>query len=252
MPAQPTEMCENCTVRRADLRRCAGCGIVRYCTKECQKAHWKAHKPHCVLNVEMSKKAAAMGPDYSDRLKAIGKWCDIFSVPIGAASASAMDIMNRPENIDKFVLVIYVDFLPTAKAPYTHDIVDAGLVPLSVLREQALAISAEQLEQFERNSSPRPGMIRVMLADRRFPWSYTTPFVVPSDIARWERDPLWFEHLQMSVTRPGQPLRAREPPSAAELSQLKIQSPSAHSLCIPTGILTSRPPRLSSISSHTT
>ncbi|KAJ7470132.1 hypothetical protein B0H11DRAFT_2041503 [Mycena galericulata] len=211
MPAQPTEMCENCTVRRMDLRRCAGCGIVRYCSKECQKAHWKEHKPHCVLNAEMSKKAEALGSDYSDRLKAIGKWCDAFSIPIGAASASALSIMTHPERIDEFVLVIYVDFLgPAAKAPYTHDIVDAAVLPLDELRARALKVSQQQLEVFERNLSPRPGMIRVLLVDRRFPWSYTTPFVPPKNILSWRRDPLWFEHLQMAVTRPGHPIRPRE------------------------------------------
>ncbi|KXS11686.1 hypothetical protein M427DRAFT_60298 [Gonapodya prolifera JEL478] len=30
-----------------DLKRCAGCGIARYCTAECQKAHWKEHKKWC-------------------------------------------------------------------------------------------------------------------------------------------------------------------------------------------------------------
>lgn len=196
-------------------------------SKECQKAHWNEHKPHCVLNVEMSKRAEAMGSDYSDRLKAIGKWCDVFSIPIGNASASALDIMNHPQNIgkssilfssipacswisDEFVLVIYVDFLPTAKAPYTHDIVDAAVLPLAELRARALQISQQQLELFERNLSPRPGMIRVLLLDRRFPWSYTTPFVPPRDIKSWRRDPLWFEHLQRNVTRPGLPVRPRE------------------------------------------
>ncbi|KAJ6572459.1 hypothetical protein DFH09DRAFT_1362428 [Mycena vulgaris] len=211
MPAQPTEMCENCTVRRMDLRRCAGCNLVRYCSKECQKAHWKEHKPYCLLNVEMAKRADDLGADYSDRLKAIGKWCDAFSVPIGAASASALDIMTHPEHIDEFVLIIYVDFLgPTAKPPHTHAIVDASALPLAPLRSRALAISQAQLEQFERNLAPRPGMIRVLLLDRAFPWSYTTPFVVPSNIKQWRRDGQWFEHLQMAVTRPGEMVRRRE------------------------------------------
>lgn len=29
------------------LRRCSGCGTVRYCCRECQTAHWRAHKPEC-------------------------------------------------------------------------------------------------------------------------------------------------------------------------------------------------------------
>ena len=29
-------------------RRCAGCMLVYYCCKECQLAHWRAHKAVCV------------------------------------------------------------------------------------------------------------------------------------------------------------------------------------------------------------
>ncbi|KAJ6550184.1 hypothetical protein B0H19DRAFT_1160569 [Mycena capillaripes] len=219
MPAQPTEMCENCTVARSDLRRCAGCGLVRYCSKECQRAHWKQHKPYCILNVQMVKKAEALGPEYSERLKAIGKWCDAFSPQIGAAAVSALDIMNHPELVDDFVLVIYVDFLGvSAKSPHTFDVVDAVVHPLAPLRTRALAISAGHLALFEANLASRPGMARVLLLDWRFPWSYTTPFVVPQNVRRFPRDGLWLNHLQMGVTRSGKRVRAREPvPNGDEL-----------------------------------
>jgi hypothetical protein len=52
-----------------------------------------------VLNVELAAKAAQLGSDYSDRLKAIAKWCDVFSIPIGKAAANALDIMHRPERV---------------------------------------------------------------------------------------------------------------------------------------------------------
>ena len=29
------------------LRRCAGCATVRYCSKECARAHWRARKAEC-------------------------------------------------------------------------------------------------------------------------------------------------------------------------------------------------------------
>lgn len=32
---------------KEDAKRCAGCGTVAYCGKECQKAGWKAHKRFC-------------------------------------------------------------------------------------------------------------------------------------------------------------------------------------------------------------
>ena len=37
-----------CTAEEASSA-CARCGTVRYCSRECQRAHWKAHKPMCEL-----------------------------------------------------------------------------------------------------------------------------------------------------------------------------------------------------------
>lgn len=39
--------CDNCNKSSNQLKSCARCGKARYCSKECQKAAWKAHKPRC-------------------------------------------------------------------------------------------------------------------------------------------------------------------------------------------------------------
>ena len=39
--------CTNCGESSEHMKKCAGCGKTRYCSRECQKHHWKQHKPHC-------------------------------------------------------------------------------------------------------------------------------------------------------------------------------------------------------------
>ena len=39
--------CHNCRRSGIDYRRCSSCKQVRYCSKNCQRAHWKSHKVHC-------------------------------------------------------------------------------------------------------------------------------------------------------------------------------------------------------------
>jgi hypothetical protein len=50
-----TAACEGCGVDEncaadgtvANLRKCAKCLEVRYCSRECQKSDWKSHRPFC-------------------------------------------------------------------------------------------------------------------------------------------------------------------------------------------------------------
>ena len=39
--------CTNCGQSSDRMKKCAGCGKTRYCSRQCQKQHWKQHKPHC-------------------------------------------------------------------------------------------------------------------------------------------------------------------------------------------------------------
>ncbi len=41
--------CANCANVTCPLRCCARCGVVKYCSKECQSSHWrKCHKMECL------------------------------------------------------------------------------------------------------------------------------------------------------------------------------------------------------------
>ncbi|EHY53010.1 hypothetical protein HRR90_003640 [Exophiala dermatitidis] len=44
-------VCANCLALgfQKSLRRCNGCQLVDYCSKDCQKTHWPKHKPFCNL-----------------------------------------------------------------------------------------------------------------------------------------------------------------------------------------------------------
>lgn len=51
--------CANCGKTSADLKRCAKCRSEYYCNRDCQKAHWKAHKRVC------ASRAATTAPEGS-------------------------------------------------------------------------------------------------------------------------------------------------------------------------------------------
>ena len=45
--------------RSPPLRRCSQCEIAFYCSKECQRGHWKTHKAACVAAVAAKAQDAA-------------------------------------------------------------------------------------------------------------------------------------------------------------------------------------------------
>lgn len=49
--SRPT--CAHCNTAATDLRRCSHCKKASYCNKDCQKAHWKKHKPICFGNIRV-------------------------------------------------------------------------------------------------------------------------------------------------------------------------------------------------------
>ena len=54
-------ICDNPQCNEEGTRQCAGCKATRYCSKECQKAHWKAgHKRQCVQDSDTGEASAAV------------------------------------------------------------------------------------------------------------------------------------------------------------------------------------------------
>ncbi|KAJ7891817.1 hypothetical protein B0H14DRAFT_2560522 [Mycena olivaceomarginata] len=133
------------------------------------------------------------------------------AAPIGVVAAfSALNIVNHPKRIDNHILIIYVDFLGTAaKAPYTHDVVDAEVLSVNDLTRK---VNPPDREPFLRLHTPLLGKIGVLLRDLRFPWSHPMNFLLPpaDAVHRFGLDPSWFEHLHIAVTCAGQPIRPRE------------------------------------------
>ena len=77
--AATNEVCDHCFTPAGSgdaskLSVCARCGLVRYCSKNCQKAHWKAnHKHHCVAKTDRApqkKKALSSQKESSSAPKA--------------------------------------------------------------------------------------------------------------------------------------------------------------------------------------
>ena len=61
LAAAPARMCAapGCGATRG-LKRCGGCGTVRYCSEACSRVHWWAHKAEC-RRLQAERAAGAAG-----------------------------------------------------------------------------------------------------------------------------------------------------------------------------------------------
>ena len=76
-PARPPVPCDRCSesVSAGDVKRCAKCGIARYCGRSCQVAHWPDHKATCkAAKVEQCSQCAKSFPATLARC-CTKQWC---------------------------------------------------------------------------------------------------------------------------------------------------------------------------------
>ena len=70
--AQPEEekstkdkICVACQMNDA-VKVCSRCHCTRYCSRDCQKTHWKCHKKYCMADAVYSFKGDVSLPKYRD------------------------------------------------------------------------------------------------------------------------------------------------------------------------------------------
>jgi hypothetical protein len=63
-PSKPKcELCRNTAKGEVKLKTCTACKSVKYCSRECQRAHWKVHKPACKAAQAEASTLAGAGPN---------------------------------------------------------------------------------------------------------------------------------------------------------------------------------------------
>lgn len=62
----------DCSKDNKRMMSCSACKDVFYCSKDCQRAHWKAHKPHCKAHFQSAQKAMEQG--YKRGFHLFQKW----------------------------------------------------------------------------------------------------------------------------------------------------------------------------------
>ena len=91
LQSQSHEECANCKKAQPNLKKCSACGKVQYCGKECQRAHWKEHKPNC--KESSIAPTIILIPILCAQCK---KLCLSIPCPCSSASVKSKHVSNEP------------------------------------------------------------------------------------------------------------------------------------------------------------
>ncbi|KZT56087.1 hypothetical protein CALCODRAFT_497779 [Calocera cornea HHB12733] len=97
--------CRYCgkTKEEVKLQLCAGCGLHRYCSKDCQKKAWPKHKEMCRQN----QRNMAL-PDKQPGLKKLNSFTQKHKPHLHVAGIRALGVMDDPESAKELVLVVMI------------------------------------------------------------------------------------------------------------------------------------------------
>jgi len=106
--------CQGCWRLKTEvvLKKCSKCLSAVYCSKECQRDHWKYHKFQCKqtedqrVNCEKSKPLARMNDD-------LFKWTAKHRPTLAQAIVDCLNLRERPTAHETEVMMLIVEYEPT-------------------------------------------------------------------------------------------------------------------------------------------
>jgi len=100
-------MCLNCLVEkdRKLLKKCSGCGIALYCSRECQKISWKAAHKYSCMSLVYSEPMRPGDPAYDKAFnETVDRWMHEWRGIVERYAFYALDLANYPRRHETHAL----------------------------------------------------------------------------------------------------------------------------------------------------
>ncbi|KAJ6454207.1 hypothetical protein C8R45DRAFT_882233 [Mycena sanguinolenta] len=158
--------CQHCFKSRGPgvtLQRCGACQVDLYCSKECQRAAWKTHKPKCAIN----RSNAEMMPKTSlDTLKALRAFTSKHRPTIAEAGIRALGVFTDPSRAEHDLLLILLrPRLESPRVETTFWVTAANVVPISTFPQREEMRGQLKVASDANKRSGMAGALFVMLMD---------------------------------------------------------------------------------------
>ncbi|KAJ6572130.1 hypothetical protein B0H19DRAFT_1256040 [Mycena capillaripes] len=134
--------CRTCGAREplVTLLKCNNCKYIYYCSRECQRAHWKHHKVECREMVATQEKIERMSLNDPNGVKLAtdwSLWCNSNHDATQFGMIHALGLHRNPQRGRTHIVVKKVEYVPTAsKLKHRFRVVSCGVFLIKdVLRD---------------------------------------------------------------------------------------------------------------------
>ncbi|KAI0058768.1 hypothetical protein BV25DRAFT_1861509 [Artomyces pyxidatus] len=136
------------------FRLCGGCMTTNYCSPECQKLHWPAHKAicqHTAAQVSATKQQpiSAEFPD-ENLAKLLRRFTSLHTALLGWAGFQALQLKRVPANVRQHALLVELSYRPSADPHLQFTINGTHLVPRTYVTSRDPLVAADIQRREER------------------------------------------------------------------------------------------------------
>ncbi|KAH7867818.1 uncharacterized protein C8R40DRAFT_1075331 [Lentinula edodes] len=118
-PPYGKDMCNYCmkVFGRDNLRTCAQCRFVRYCSRGCQRAAWSAHKKSCKTTKDL-REVTESDRDIHIANEKLSKWMNTWRMSLTSWSLWALSPnASEKDKLATHCFVLHLDHRPDAPSP---------------------------------------------------------------------------------------------------------------------------------------
>ncbi|KAF8217692.1 hypothetical protein K438DRAFT_2006743 [Mycena galopus ATCC 62051] len=148
-----SKACRTCGAREplVTLMRCNNCKYIYYCSKDCQRSHWKHHKVECremVATQEKIQRMSLADPDSAKRATDWSLWCNSNHNATQFGLVHALGLHRNPKRGRTHIVIKEVEYVPAAtKLKHKFRVLSCGVFLIKdVLRDIETAMALDRGE----------------------------------------------------------------------------------------------------------
>ncbi|KAJ7447061.1 hypothetical protein B0H11DRAFT_2248486 [Mycena galericulata] len=143
-------MCDQCGAAESPsvskFRLCGGCMTTQYCSPDCQRIHWPAHKVICQHTANQVS-AVKQPSGYDNLAKSLRKFTSAHAALLGWAGFQALQLKRIPANVRQNALLVELNPTDNMESHRRFSIAATHVVPRTYICDPLVIADIQRREQ---------------------------------------------------------------------------------------------------------